>query len=337
VCSSDLSAKKPLILNDLESCSDNISNSLKLHNIFSFVALPISVADTVRGILVFSQNGNFEWSGSNVRFLQTLANVVSSAWGRDTHYHARLEAEKKNRESARLLAQSARMASLGVMAGGIAHEINQPLNAIRLTADSFSSLAGKGLISIPEKYLRRLRKISDHVCRIDIIIQKMRHLWSPMSNAGKEYLDINSALVRAATSALEQFLPNELHVEFNLVPGKVTFYGNPLDFDQIVINLLNNSREALENMPPDDRKVTISTVVDGGMVRLRIEDNGAGFDPENSYRLFDPFFSTKLNSSCMGLGLAIVKKIVENNCGSIEAFNREPRGAVFEITLPLNA
>jgi signal transduction histidine kinase len=330
-----IDSKQVLALSNLDQYSGRVRKELKQHNIESLVVIPMVIGDQVRGLIVFSDGYRHDWAEDNVRFLETLAGVITSAWGRDTYYHARLEAERNQKESARLLAKSSRLASLGVLAGGIAHEISQPLNAIRLTADSFTALTERNMLDLPEKYLKRLRKLTDHVCRIDGIIQKMRYLWSPYNAAAKESYELNVALTRAASPILEQFSTNELNVEFDLASEPVRLFGNPLDIEQIVVNLLANSRDALMQYPADERNITISSTVSGNQVLLRFEDSGVGFQTTDMFKLFDPFYTTKKTQTSMGFGLAIVKKIVENNGGSIDASSVNPHGAAIEITLPI--
>jgi len=111
--------------------------------------------------------------------------------------------------------------------------------------------------------------------------------------------------------------------------------GDPIQLQQVILNLIVNGMEAMSSMPSAKRKITVSVVRDGDFVDLSVSDVGPGIPVENLKKVFEPFFSTKPQG--MGMGLSIARTIVEAHGGQLSAENRADRGATFRIRLPLAA
>ncbi len=247
---------------------------------------------------------------------------------------AREEAEKKQIKIVEHLERSARMASIGVMAASITHEINQPLNAIKVTADSIQYWHKRNPGVLPEIFINQLNIISRSVNRIVEIIQHMRSFWVVPHTPGVSAININKAVKNALSLTQQQLLSHGIQERLNLGTDSLTVKGNLVHFEQIIVNLLVNAIHALEEQGRQNREIRIMTRKQEQWVELVIEDNGPGLPIEDPQKLFDPFFSTHRSGEGMGLGLAIVKRYVDFYNGFIEARNKADAGAVFTIKFP---
>ena len=226
------------------------------------------------------------------------------------------ELEQKNA----LLARRSRLAELGEMAAGLAHEIRNPLGGIRL----YAGLLERDLAKAPES-AALLDKIRLGVEQLDRIVREMLDFTRPI------------VLERRETS-LEQVLEEALG--FALPPGQGLVrirrdYGTdlraPVDLHHLRRALLNLLLNAVEAMP-EGGELGLVLKPAPEAVEIRIEDTGSGVPPDALGRIFDPFFTSKAQGT--GLGLAIVQRVVEAHGGSVAAENRPGGGAAFRILLP---
>lgn len=248
-----------------------------------------------------------------------------------------LEDVTERRNMASRMQQIQRLESLASLAGGIAHEINQPLSALHLYASGMQMLLEKG-ITPPEQILERLSLILAQAEKIRQIISHMRSLVmqeeNPLCGAVRVIDAIRDAMSLVGAQLREHAITVRLDVPADLPPVSA----NAVQLEQVLINLLVNSMHALDSFAstdkPLDKHVTVAAFLDnGGAVKLRVSDNGPGLGALNS-RVFDPFFTTKDPHMGMGLGLSIVYAFVTSWGGSIEAGNNpDGPGAVFTVTL----
>ena len=249
---------------------------------------------------------------------------------------ALLEAEQKQTEAARMAERSSRMASIGVMASGITHEINQPLNLIRLTADSILMARRRNLDVSVEEMVENFKAISDHVKRMDKIIQHMREFWVSPTSVSQELFNLNDAIKNGLTLIEQQLSSHRIELECSLTDTELKVSGNRIHIEQIVINLVANSMHALDEIERERKIISVVTEKHGDNARLIVIDNGPGFSVQHSEDLFDPFYSTRKPGLGTGLGLAIVKRFVDELAGKIEAQNSEKEGAEFMLMFPLS-
>jgi signal transduction histidine kinase len=247
---------------------------------------------------------------------------------------AREEAEKKQVKIVKHLERSARLASIGVMAASITHEINQPLNAIKVTADSIQYWHKRNPGVLPDIFINQLNIISRSVNRIVEIIQHMRSFWVVPHMPGVSVVNINKAVKNALSLTRQQMHAHGVQERVNLGADPLTIEGNLVHYEQIIVNLLVNAIHALDERERQDKEIRIKTRRQDQWVQLVIEDNGPGLPIEDPKKLFDPFFSTHLSGEGMGLGLAIVKRYVDLYNGAIEAQDKADGGAVFTIKFP---
>lgn len=251
----------------------------------------------------------------------------------EVEFKARLEAEKIKGESIRIVEKSSKLASIGVIAAGITHEINQPLNAIKITVDSmlYSEKRNKG--SVPVKLIEKLGQISEGVKRISQIILHMRSFWTSNENAESK-INIKDIILKSMSLIERQLQSHGIDIEYIFADDLFT-KGNPIHLEQIIINLVMNAMHAIESGNKQEKHLKISLSKRKQHSLVEICDNGTGFaNGISSDNLFDPFFSTKKGDG-MGLGLAIVKHFTEKLEGNVSFFNNQLGGATFSLELPI--
>ena len=235
------------------------------------------------------------------------------------------------------LQQVQRLEALGSLAGGIAHEINQPLSALHLYASGMQMLIEQGAVS-PEQMLERLALILSQADKIRQIISHMRALVMQEENPPVSGVSVADAVKDALSLVGAQLYDHSIKVLVDIPDDLPEVSANAVQLEQVVINLLVNAMHALDSLPkePEEGKQISVFVADikPGTLILRVADNGPGVEGLHS-KIFDPFFTTKDSHSGMGLGLSIVHAFVSSWGGSVEAGdNPKGRGAVFSVILP---
>lgn len=251
------------------------------------------------------------------------------------HYEARIEAERKQQEAAELAAQAAQLASIGVIAAGITHEVNQPLSAVQVHADTLLYLVKEKNYQLPEPFTKIFYEMSEGTRRISDIIQHMRSFWLSTHSAPLEPVDLNEAIRSSLTLVTRKALSHSIRLKEELASEKVIINANKLQVEQIVLNIISNSIHSLDQKSENRKEIGIRTAIAQDRAVLQISDNGIGLATEQSEVLFSPFFSTKKPGQGMGLGLAIVKMFVDRFKGEISAANNEEGGATFTLSFPL--
>jgi signal transduction histidine kinase len=233
----------------------------------------------------------------------------------------RQELSEKNRQ----LERSNRLAALGEMAAGMAHEIRNPLGGIQL----YSSMLAKDLSDRPES-LQIIRKISGGVRRLEALVSHVLQFTREMTARTAE-VDLAEALDQTIELACQQLQARNVTCTAT-GPRPMSVKVDPLLIEQAVLNLILNATEAIEGggaiTIEYDRPAETS---DGKQFNLIVRDTGPGIPPSILDRIFNPFFTTKETGT--GLGLAIVHRVVEAHDGNIVVTNVDGGGAKFEIRI----
>lgn len=241
-------------------------------------------------------------------------------------------------ETEQQLIQAGKMATLGEMATGVAHELNQPLSVIK-TASSFISGKIAKNESIDKEILDTLaREIESHVDRASKITNHMR-LFGRKSVFSKEAVNLNDTIKRAFDIFSQQLKLREIEVIWELDTHLPNILSDAVKLEQVFINLLLNARDSIvtrfEN-PADTgdktKRITIATAFDDRMVLARISDTGTGIPPENINKIFEPFFTTKKVGEGTGLGLSISYGIIKESGGDICVKNNPDQGVTFTLS-----
>jgi signal transduction histidine kinase len=242
----------------------------------------------------------------------------------------RARAVEESRKRLAIIAHLNRNATATVYSAAIAHELNQPLGAIMSNAEAAELYLGMDPPALDE-----VREILADIRRDDgrasELIQKMRGLLKK-SETQAARVDLN----RVAKEVLD-FLATEAKmrnvvIAADLAPDALPVLADPVQLQQVLINLILNSMDAMAETPAGNRIVTIRTALAGGHVEAVVEDHGEGFDA-NIEHVFDSFFTTKPQG--MGLGLAITAAIIQAHAGQIWARNSAAGGAIVGFRLPL--
>jgi len=240
-------------------------------------------------------------------------------------------AEKDVSEAREHLAHMARLSTMGEMAAGIAHEINQPLAAISTYAQACKRMLLQATVS-PQDFSEPLDKISTQAMRAGEVIRRLRG-FVKKSDSGVEILQCNQLIrdiVKLAEVDARKF---DIPVELNLQERLPNLRVDPVQIQQVILNLIRNALEAMEDTPRNIAKVTVTTeLTTSGQVCIRVSDRGSGLSDETISRVFHPFFTTK--PAGMGMGLSISQSIIQAHGGSLSAYNNPSRGSTFVVVLP---
>ncbi|MBE0490092.1 MAG: HAMP domain-containing protein [Halomonas sp.] len=223
------------------------------------------------------------------------------------------------------LRKSRKLAELGVLAAGVAHEIGAPLTVINGQAQR---LARREVIGVDER--TRLGRIRGEVERIVAIVRQLMEL-GRRHNVEKEWVSLDT-LVKGARQLVEEELEQcGIRLDTELPPTSPRLLANGQQLIQVLTNLLRNATQA-----EGTRRVRLSAESRGEQLYLWLEDDGNGILQEDKPRVFDPFFTTKPVGQGSGLGLSMVHRIINDHGGTIGVFDSELGGAGFEIVLPLD-
>lgn len=238
------------------------------------------------------------------------------------------------------LIQTAKLATLGEMAAGMAHELSQPMNIIRMAAEGALLTDGA---TLPERIRKGLDVIAGQAGRMGDIIDHMR-VFSRKQAPSADLFDPQRCLREAINMVEAQFYAETITMAVRYPNQKTRVLGQPVHLEQVLLNLLTNARDSLrsrnrENGPETgwNAHIDIRTSIDptGEMLGIEVADNGTGIPADALDRIFEPFYTTKEVGSGTGLGLSVSFGLISAMGGSITARNCETGGAVFTITLPL--
>lgn len=231
-----------------------------------------------------------------------------------------------------------RMASLGKMASGIAHEINQPLNIISMTLDNIMFEAIKEH-PLDKGYLKtKSDRIFENINRIKNIIDHIKTFSRSQDNFVLSEFDVNSSISNAVSMISEQLIYNGINLDVDLTDKPPKIIGNSNRLEQVILNLIMNSRDALiekqQRLQNDfDKAIVVKSYVEHERIVIEVIDNGTGIPEEHLSQVFLPFFTTKEPDKGTGLGLSISNQIVKEMNGAIEIVCNQFNGATVKIML----
>lgn len=251
----------------------------------------------------------------------------------------RTRLEQENTEKAMLLAHAGRLTALGEMASGVAHELNQPLSIVRTNIQSLLYLAGDSLSKeITEIISSSIRQVD----RASHIISHMRTFARNSEMAPLTAIDLAEPIESAISMFNEQFRLHNISIITSLEKSTPKTLIDPQHIEQIVVNLLSNSRYAVEKMCEKNNnaykmeiKIDLQYIKEKRQFLLQVSDNGQGMTKKELDRCFDPFFTTKPVGEGTGLGLSIVHSMVQNFKGDITINSVPGKGTEVKLYLPV--
>jgi signal transduction histidine kinase len=243
-----------------------------------------------------------------------------------TELNAKLE--RKVAERTQALIQSEKLAAVGLLAGGVAHEINNPMAGIlALTQILLKETPPNSRLATD------LKKIEQLTYRCETIVQEILDFSRDASREGKDLVDLNEVIEKSLTFVTFQCKEFRVQVEKDLAPNLPRVRGNQNQLQQVLLNLMTNACHAMAT----GGRMLLATrsAPDRGRVELLVADTGCGIPPEELPRVFDPFFTTKRKGQGTGLGLSISYKIVEEHQGTMQVQSQPGEGSLFTVSIPV--
>jgi C4-dicarboxylate-specific signal transduction histidine kinase len=239
--------------------------------------------------------------------------------------------EQELRDKQEQLVQAAKLATLGELTTGVAHELNNPLNNIGLFIGNVIDMLQLGV----ENNSRMLDDLSKAMAQVHKASQIITHLrtFGRAAPASREPISANAIVLQALSLMQEQLRLRAIEVKLQLDDREPQVMGNAIQLEQVFLNLLTNARDALGSADP--KLIEITSHVEREAVTIVFTDSGPGIPPGHERRVFDPFFTTKEVGEGTGLGLSIAYGIIRDHDGMIQVHNSPGKGATFVIELPL--
>jgi PAS domain S-box-containing protein len=265
--------------------------------------------------------------------------LIQETDGRPKAYMAIIRDISQRKKIEQQLIRTERMVSLGEMASGMAHEINQPLLSITLGIENMFFKI-KQANAVDENYFKiKSEKIFEDIQRIGYIIDHVRAFSRDHDDYIVTSFNINESIKNAISMISEQFKHHGIKLMIKLDKKVHPINGNTYKFEQVILNLLNNAKDALEEktkVTKDDfeKTIKIRTSFDEHTNYVEVTDNGIGIKSEDIDRILFPFYTTKEVGKGTGLGLSISFGIIKELNGNIEIESKPLAGTTFRITLP---
>jgi PAS domain S-box-containing protein len=276
-------------------------------------------------------DGQYRWFLSRGVPLKDAEGHITRWYGTNTDIEERRGAEEALFEAQDKLARVSRIQVMAELAAAIGHEINQPLTAI-VTNANFCLRQLKGSTPSHDELRGAIMEIVDDGTRASSVLSRIRDLLVHRT-PGRVPLDIN-LIIRDVTAIVRNELNrSRISLRTELAPDLPPVPGDPVQLQQVLINLVMNAIEALRTSPQSPRKLLIRSVRKTGEVLVQIQDSGPGIKSAEANRIFEPFFTTKPEGT--GMGLSICNSIVESHGGRLRTVPNSA-GALFEFTLPTN-
>ncbi|MFC1560184.1 ATP-binding protein [Candidatus Margulisiibacteriota bacterium] len=308
--------KEAVICEDAEKMSADIAGFMKETD--SAVIFPIMVKNELMGILSLGEKLSGEvYSGEDIDLLSTLCNQIGVSIENAMLYEDAMEAQQH-------LYQADKLATLGTLAAGLAHEIKNPIAAIK----GFSQVIDKAIEEGDKEVIKDFKDVVPRqLDRINKIVEKLLTLSKPYK-IEREQVKINDVLEEIIKLVEKQAMKQRVEIVSDLggLPDILA------DYNQLTQAFLNLILNGIQSMP-NGGIIRIRTGIEQGKIVVEIADNGIGIPSERLSHIFDPFYTTKDGGS--GIGLATTKKTIKDYHGDIRVESEEGKGAVFTVILPV--
>jgi two-component system NtrC family sensor kinase len=335
-----------LFAEDLFSRFEEVRGDTGVHNIYAFVLQPPANASSHTDASYTNGNGsvhngpNHNGNGSNhngtsvasKRELQpreaTVNIAIAPLVAKDQRQIGRLiifDDITERSELEKRLVQADKLSSIGLLAAGVAHEVNTPLAVI----STYAQMLAKQ-VSEDDQKSKLLDKIAKQTFRASEIVNSLLN-FSRTSPAAFEDVDLNRVISETISLVSHQLQRANVQVTLHLGQDLGPVKGNFGKLQQVFLNLVLNARDAMEG----GGTLAIDTALDGDSARINVADTGQGILPEHLARIYDPFFTTKGAKKGTGLGLSVTYGIVREHGGSIEVQSKPGAGTLFQLEFPL--
>jgi len=319
---------EPKIVNDVERdphFSAEVDEEIDI-TVSAVLCVPLIARDQSIGAIEVINKLNGAFTERDLELLQAMAASVAVAVDNSKLYGELADFTKELERSQAQLVQAEKMAAIGRLAASIAHEINNPLQAIH---NSMHLSMHKNLDK--DKRFDYLSMAQSEVCRLIEIVQRMLDFYRP-SRGGMVSSDIDEVVENVLALAHKRLQHSEICVHTSLASDLPPISMVPNQITQVFLNIVINAIESMAS--GGDLWLTTSLSEDGKWVMIRFQDTGQGISVEQEPNLFEPFYTTKVDGT--GLGLAISYGIVERHEGTIEVSSQPGQGATFVVKLPVD-
>jgi signal transduction histidine kinase/DNA-binding response OmpR family regulator len=314
-----LSTRELLILNEppeMKSAGDDLT-------VRSVLAVPMIVKNRVLGAIVVVNRLEGSFTSDDVELLQFLAAAVAVATENARLYGELADFARELERSQAQLIQAEKMAATGRMAASIAHEINNPLQAIH---NCLFLAINRPLTDEKKRYY--LTMAQEEVERLITLVQRTLEFYRP-SKGKAEAIDVNRVVENVLALSSKRLEHGHIQVHTELKPELPSIPAVPDQLTQVLLNLIINAIEAM----PDGGELTLMTGADDGRLTIAVRDTGPGISPDEAAKIFEPFYTTKATGT--GLGLAVSYGIIQRHGGRIDVTGAPGTGTTFTISLPI--
>lgn len=246
---------------------------------------------------------------------------------------------KKQEKQQLLLAQKSKLESLGTLAAGIAHEVNQPLGGISMGLDNILFKLSED--NLTDEYLKeKVGVMFENVERIKRIIDHTRTFSRSHKPASFERIDVNEVVKSSLSMVESQFAGHNIKLDVSLSPQLVKVIADRFKLEQVILNLLSNAKYAVDEKYKNDnydayeKQIHIATWQDEDTVNITVTDNGIGINKSDLEKIFDPFYTTKKVDKGTGLGLSISYGFIKDLLGDIVVDSEEGVYTKFDVKIP---
>jgi signal transduction histidine kinase len=300
---------------------DRVRGETGIHHIYKFVLKPVAASG--------NGNGNGNGHGPAPRLSEATLNIaITPLVSKDQERIGRLIIIDDVTDRAELeqrLVQADKLSSIGLLAAGVAHEVNTPLAVI----STYAQMLAKQVAEDSQKSLI-LEKIAKQTFRASEIVNSLLN-FSRTSTTTYAGVNLNKVIQETLSLLEHQFTKSGIQIHTELDPEMALIHGNAGKLQQVFLNLFLNARDAMGT----GGTLEVRSWTEGLGARVEVSDTGHGIAPENLHRVYDPFFTTKGAKKGTGLGLSVTYGIIQEHGGSIEVSNRRGGGATFRVELPL--
>ena len=238
--------------------------------------------------------------------------------------------------------QSAKLSALGELSAGVAHEMRQPLNVIKILNQSLLRDISKNCLNV-EELIQNLEQITAQVNKMAEIIDHMRVFSRRSADEKKINVQVNHVVESTLKFFSMQLKENNIDLVNECQNNLSEVSGDPIQLEQLLMNLLMNARHAVEKSSKSNKQIRVrsykiaaqTSPIHKDAVSIEISDNGGGIPAHLEDKIFDQFFTTKPAGEGTGIGLSISKKIIREHAGVIELENKIGEGAIFRVILPV--
>lgn len=281
---------------------------------------------------IVGMRGDARWLEMHAFPLRDASGRIIALTGIARDITERKQAEEQTGRHQAELARVSRLSTMGEMASGIAHELNQPLSAIANYAQGSIRRIRSGAIS-QEELLEALEQVLDQAERAGHIIRHVRN-FVRKREPNWSIVDLNAAVREICVFTEPEARQNCITIDTELAPQLPLVRADNIEIQQVILNLVRNAIEAMTDPAIKNRKLMLRTcVVNEGTVEVGVSDTGPGISSKIVEQVFDPFFTTKIGG--MGMGLSISRSIVEAHGGRLWVTENPERGVTFKFTLPI--